>query len=241
MRQPRRMFTGIGLLKLLFLLPVLCSCKHPLLHHHLLERPSDHHETQVVFQTKPIQETAIQIRGGKRTKSLVRNNNDVPVILRPLVQAYRALPTHGVAIASALVWTCLDYTIAAVFLDASDSTTRAVAGGLTTIVHSTLLCLGLMACLIRRCPRPSSHIDTQNTSDWWQDAGLALIQVCTGYMFYDAAVQFGADRWVSGKGLVLSATDWLFLGHHFAVVFYMVRSYRAESCGSSGNLIVPHI
>ena len=72
---------------------------------------------------------------------------------------------------------------------------------------------------------------------WWQDAATSLIQFCTGYMIYDAAVQFIADRWQHGVGLVLSTVDWLFLGHHLATSVYMT-STRLIQAGHMSAMIL---
>lgn len=176
-----------------------------------------------------------QSSNGKVAKSFDEENK-VPRVLVGWISLYRAIPKLNIpytnldfsfTILSALFFTCLDYSFAEILCSAlgwprGSKDTRAVAGSMSTIFHSTLLVLGTGACLSTQRYDPSGKMEAH--PDWWQDAATALIQMCTGYMIYDSAVQFIADRWSPGIGPVLSTADWLFLGHHFATSFYMTSS-----------------
>jgi hypothetical protein len=73
---------------------------------------------------------------------------------------------------------------------------------------------------------------------WWQDAAHALIQFCTGYMLYDALVQFVVDNWVKGVGPVLSGADWMFIGHHAATLLYMTSARILEAGHVSAMILM---
>jgi len=205
----------------------------------------------------PFRNSAERLRDHKRRPSFVSLNTDlpssahddetVPFILKPWIFLYRSLPkihvpfTKGLdfsfTIVSALFLTCIDYASAHYLFNQGwpQPETRKLAGSITTIVHSTCLTLGLGACLSTQPYKPSHKMNIH--PDWWQDAATSLIQFCTGYMIYDAAVQFIADRWQHGVGLVLSTVDWLFLGHHLATSMYMT-SARLIQAGHMSAMIL---
>jgi len=173
-----------------------------------------------------------------------------PLLLRPWIHLYQKMPKLLIpgtkvdvafTILSALVLTCVDYG-SALFLTtiggwpAQSKHTRAVAGSIATIFHSTVLVLGLGAALSTQKYDPSGHMDDH--PDWWADGAHALIQFCTGYMIYDAAVQFIADRWQKGVGPVLSAADCMFLGHHAATSLYMISARLCEAGHMSAMILM---
>ena len=126
---------------------------------------------------------------------------------------------------SAVLFACIDYSSAHAMRSVAKwplKESRAIGGSLATIVHSSVLVGGLFACLRKEQYRPSCRLDSH--ARWFKEVSTALIQLCTGYMLYDALVQFIADRWVQGSGPVLSVADWMFLGHHFATSFYMTSA-----------------
>jgi len=174
----------------------------------------------------------------------------LPLLLRPWIHLYRKTPKLIIpgtkidiafTLASALVLTCIDYG-SALFLTtlggwpAQSKHTRAAAGSVATIFHSTSLVLGLGAALSTQKYDPSGHMDDH--PDWWVAGAHALIQFCTGYMIYDSAVQFIADRWQKGVGPVLSAADYMFLGHHAATSFYMVSARLCEAGHMSAMILM---
>lgn len=171
----------------------------------------------------------------------------VPFILTPWIYLYRKLPKVYIpftsldvsfTIVSAIFLTCIDYTSAHILQSRGlpRPQTRKLAGSITTIFHSTCLVLGLGACLRTQPYRPSHKMDCH--PDWWQDTAKALISFCTGYMIYDAAVQFLADRWQHGVGLVLSRVDWIFLGHHAATAAYMTSTRLIEAGHQSAMILM---
>lgn len=126
---------------------------------------------------------------------------------------------------SALLFACIDYSSAHAIRTLAKwplKESRAIGGSLTTIFHSSVLVTGLFACLRKERYRPSCRLASHPL--WFKEVSTALIQLCTGYMIYDALVQFIADRWVPGSGPVLSAADWMFLGHHAATSIYMTSA-----------------
>ena len=156
---------------------------------------------------------------------LVEREKPTPLLLKPWVKLSGALPV-SFTLVSALFFTLLDYALSFVFHKASGwpfLECRSVAGSFATIFHSTVLVTGLGACLLQADHyRPSGRMSDHPS--WWREAATALIQFCTGYMIYDSCIQFMIDRWVPGKGLVHSATDYMFLGHHAVTTFYMTTA-----------------
>ena len=172
-----------------------------------------------------------------------------PLLLRPWIHLYRTTPTVHVpytnldvafTIASAILLTCIDYGSAQLLQlagwPAKSKHTRAVAGSIATIFHSTVLVLGLGAAFSSQKYDPSGKM--ADHPDWWQDGAHALIQFCTGYMCYDAAVQFIADRWQKGVGPVLSKSDYMFLGHHAATSLYMLSARLCEAGHMSAMVLM---
>ena len=176
-----------------------------------------------------------------------------PQILRSWIYLYRATPKIVVpftklnvsfTIFSAIVLTFMDFMIAAMLhqngwpkgRDPGAKQTRAVAGSLTTIFHSTSLVTCLGACLFSYQFAPSAKMT--DAPQWWQDSAHALIQFCTGYMIYDAAIQFLADNWIKGVGPVLSSSDWMFLGHHLATSVYMTSARILEAGHVSAMILM---
>lgn len=189
--------------------------------------------------------------GADDSTSTLSTPHDVapPLLMRPWIRLYRTVPKIHVpgtnldvafTIASAIVLTCVDYGSAALLRasgwPAQSKHTRSVAGSVATIFHSTVLVLGLGAALSTQKYDPSGKMEDH--PDWWRDGSHALIQFCTGYMIYDAAVQFIADRWQKGVGPVLSAADWMFMGHHFATSLYMVSARLCEAGHMSAMILM---
>jgi len=167
----------------------------------------------------------VQVIISKEDEDQTTQEEPIPVLLKPWVHLSRSLPLPF-TIASALFLTVFDYSSAYLFQKVSgwpSNECRTIAGSLTTIFHSTVLVTGLGVCLLTTEHYKPSGRMTEHPL-WWRDAATALIQFCTGYMLYDACIQFVADRWVPGTGPVLSATDYMFLGHHAVTSFYMTSA-----------------
>lgn len=185
-------------------------------------------------------------RGAPRQQSK-QPRRQAPALLRPWIYMYNLVPkivmpctnlNVGFTLFSALLFTCIDFAIAHVLYQLGwprGSSTRAVAGSITTILHSTSLVICLVACLASYRCTPSAKLS--EAPQWWQDAAHAAIEWCTGYMLYDAVVQFILDNWESGKGPVLSQADWMFLGHHAATSIYMT-SARLLQAGHGSAMIL---
>mmetsp|Transcript_10836 Transcript_10836/g.16703 ORF Transcript_10836/g.16703 Transcript_10836/m.16703 type:complete len:332 (-) Transcript_10836:82-1077(-) len=187
--------------------------------------------------------------GAKHAQTAIIDDN-IPSILLPWVKLNDALPKHYVPLTkldldfillSCLFFTLLDFGSAEVLQlmgwPSDKKETRAAAGSLTTIFHSTTLVLSLGACLwSQRHVPPSAKMNAH--PKWCQKATTSLIQYCTGYMIYDSLIQFGWDRWVPGVGVVLSGGDKLFLGHHVATSFYMLSALVSEAGHVSALLLM---
>lgn len=107
--------------------------------------------------------------------------------------------------------------------------TAEAAGSVPSIVHSSLLCPGLIFAFWKHKYSPSEHIS--KGPSWWQDFVNALLQFCTGYMVSDAIfiVLYRVDPSSGSWAPALEFGDLLFLGHHFATTVYMTqaRVYQA--------------
>ena len=103
------------------------------------------------------------------------------------------------------------------------------AASIAAIVHSTTLVPGLWVALRSQPYVPSSKMNEH--PQWWQDAVTALLQFCTGYMLYDGVMNIVILKWADG----LSASDWMFLGHHFVslvanLVLCNIYLYLTHAC-----------
>jgi hypothetical protein len=107
---------------------------------------------------------------------------------------------------------------------ASDEGAASLAG----IVHSSLLCPGLVIAFVTHTYSPSEPL--AKAPKWWQELVDSLLQFCTGYMVYDASFIL-ANRWDPSVSWIpaLQGDDILFLGHHVATATYMTqtRIYQA--------------
>lgn len=192
----------------------------------------------------------VVVEPSKHRKYLIQQldsggDSDIPKVLVPWVTVYRFMPKLSVGkldvsftLASAILFACLDYATADILCTLgwpSSTITRQMAGSVTTIFHSTVLVLGLGACLGTQRFVPSERMEAH--PPWWRDSATALLQFCTGYMFYDALVQYTADRWVAGVGPLWSMTDKLFLAHHAITALYMT-STRLIGAGHMSAMVL---
>ncbi len=93
---------------------------------------------------------------------------------------------------------------------------------LASMCHSSLLLPGLLAMLISQKYVPSAKL--QDSPKWYQEAMHALLGFCTGYMIYDSIMGYVVETWQPGQGPVLSADDWMYVGHHILTTLYMTSS-----------------
>jgi len=111
--------------------------------------------------------------------------------------------------------------------------TKNAAASCGSMVHSTLLVLGLIGCF-----RSNKYNPTERLTDapqWWQETVTALLQFCTGYMFYDGILNIIWLKSQMQEGGI-DAEDLMFLGHHVATVFYMT-SIRITGAGHQSAMI----
>jgi hypothetical protein len=107
-------------------------------------------------------------------------------------------------------------------------TTVEVSGSASSIVHSSLLCPGLIvAFLSHNKYSPSEHLS--KATNWWQEFVDALLQFCTGYMIYDFLFIVLIRLEPGSIVPKLQADDYLFLAHHTVTSMYMTqtRVYQA--------------
>lgn len=179
----------------------------------------------------------------------IEEKEAIPLLLRPWCSVYRSVPTLKLPFTNLdvgfTVFSCLALiglnlsiilpTIEWMGMPAGVQETKEVAACLTSIVFSMNLVAALGVCLLSQPYSPSARMD--GAPQWWQDCASALIQFCTGYMFYDSFVSYVVNRWVPGQGPVLTTSDWMFLGHHFATTFYMT-SARLMGAGHMSAMIL---
>lgn len=111
--------------------------------------------------------------------------------------------------------------------------TKNAAASCGSMVHSTSLVLGLIVCF-----RSNKYNPTERLTDaplWWQETVTALLQFCTGYMFYDGFLNI---LWLKSQMQEggMDSEDLMFLGHHVATVFYMT-SVRLTEAGHQSAMI----
>lgn len=90
------------------------------------------------------------------------------------------------------------------------------ASALTSLAHALVLCSGLYAALVSQPYVPSAPIASAPKD--YQFAVTALLQMCTGYMFYDAIFMIKSNGWS------IHPDDVSFLGHHVVTILYMSQT-----------------
>jgi hypothetical protein len=109
-----------------------------------------------------------------------------------------------------------------------DVVTDRAASTIPPIVHSSLLCPGLIVALLARKYSPTEHMSKASAA--WQDLVNGLLQFCTGYMLNDSLFLVYRAQQLSGSIFPqLGFEDILFLGHHAMTSIYMTqaRIYQA--------------
>lgn len=102
-------------------------------------------------------------------------------------------------------------------------TTKIASASVSAIFHSLNLIPTLVLLLIHQPYVPSEHMS--RAPKWWQDTTTAMLQFCTGYMIYDGLINILYLKYEQG----LEASDYMFLGHHFATSFYMTTARIYQS------------
>lgn len=103
------------------------------------------------------------------------------------------------------------------------------AARIASVVHSTILCPGLIAAFMARKYNPTEHISKAPKKEW-RALVNGLLEYCTGYMVSDTInILYRAVPTGSIIPSNFSRMDTLFLGHHFVTITYMTqaRSYQA--------------
>lgn len=90
------------------------------------------------------------------------------------------------------------------------------AACLTSSVHAMVLCSGLWPVLMSQPYVPSARIDSAPKE--YQMAVSALLQLCTGYMLYDAIFMLKGNGWSIYPG------DIAYFQHHLVTVLYMTQT-----------------
>jgi hypothetical protein len=104
-------------------------------------------------------------------------------------------------------------------------TTLESSGSAASIVHSSLLCPGLIVAFLSYHHKYSPSAKLFNTNDtnvnyWRQEFVDALLQFCTGYMIYDFLfiILLRLDPTTSMIPN-FRPDDYLFMGHHIATIY----------------------
>lgn len=87
------------------------------------------------------------------------------------------------------------------------------ASAMTSLTHAIVLCTGLWSVLTSQPYVPSARLDS--APEEYQMAVTALLQLCTGYMFYDGTFMCRSNGWS------IHPEDVAFFGHHLVTIMYM--------------------
>lgn len=174
--------------------------------------------------------------------------DQIPLILRPWISLYRAVPKMlipgtDVDMAFSLIFAVL-FSILRLSIrhalywcgwpvDARD--TYFASACLASFCHSTGMLPGLAAILLSQKFIPSGKL--QPSPKWYQDATNSLMGFCTGYMIYDSIMGYVVETWQPGIGPVLSGDDWTFVGHHILTTLYMTSS-RWKKTGHMSAMVL---
>jgi len=117
--------------------------------------------------------------------------------------------------------------------------TTDAASSLTSILHAVYLCACLATLLLKipggwRSYIPSCKMSSHKQSKDWQDAATACLEMCTGYMLFDACWMV---RDTHNLGMNLNEFDFMILGHHFLTAFYMT-SCRVIQAGHLSAMVL---
>lgn len=183
----------------------------------------------------PVMDGRMTDKEADKPKPYVDDIMDAPALIRPLVMVYRWIPSLIVLpffkfdITFTFVAYCFLHMVRVLSAPVvtelwgwpeGHKDTSSTVGSMVSFVHCAVLLPGLMTCLLTQPFRPSRKMS--DSPQWWQDAASALIQYCMGYMMCDTVFTFLIVNYKPGQGIILSFSDWLFLGHHFATFTYML-------------------
>ena len=196
-------------------------------------------------------------RDSKQEKIRVNNENsdedDVPLLLRPLIVIYRSIPKLYLprirnfnfafilfsalflaAIRQFIFWKMLMYVG---WPQYSKMTTDA-ASSLTSICHSIILCWYLSLCFFYLSTAKCRYVPSARMSTfplWWQDSASALLEFCTGYMIFDSFFLIWDTTYY--LKMEISEFDKLVLAHHVMTSLYMA-STRFVNAGHLSAMIL---
>jgi len=106
---------------------------------------------------------------------------------------------------------------------------------LTSIVHSSTLCVVLFFLLFRSNQKFHPSANMSSHPEWWQTSTHAILQFCIGYMLYDGLYNsFYRKKYVENN---FTVDDICFLGHHLATSYYM-SSVRMNGAGHMSAMII---
>lgn len=157
----------------------------------------------------------------------------LPGLLQFWIRLHRSLPVVRIGtfdisltLATIALLTSLkllmDQVLIGVFGWPSDNmVTKEASASLVAIFHSLNLVPALVAAFSSRAYNPSETAD----DSLWQQAVIALLQFCTGYMVYDGILNIIILKYPQG----LSGSDYMFLGHHIATTLYMTSTRMVRS------------
>ncbi len=100
--------------------------------------------------------------------------------------------------------------------DGSTYKTIESAAALTSLTHAIVLCHGLWNLLISQPYVPCAKIES--TPKAYQSGVTAMLQMCTGYMFYDAIFMIRSNGWS------MHPDDTSYFAHHFVTILYMSQT-----------------
>lgn len=173
---------------------------------------------------------------GTEKCSTTKDEERIPLLLRPWVSLYRAtpklcVPGTDVDILFSLIFALFFSTLRLFFRHllyrlgwpvGSVEDTYFTSACMTSSIHSSLILPGLGAALWSQPYVPSCKLET--SPQWYKDATHALMGFCTGYMIYDTIMGYVVETWVPGVGPVLTSDGWTYVGHHVLTTLYMLSS-----------------
>jgi len=171
-------------------------------------------------------------------------------ILRPILKLYQKTPTilkvgidFTFTIAAALllsaIRTLILYGLIYLGWPVKSKMTTDAAASLVSMLHALYLCACLATLLLNipggwRSYIPSCKMSSHKQSKDWQDAASACLELCTGYMLFDASWLVIDSHQL---GLVLNEFDCMILGHHILTSLYMT-SCRVIQAGHLSAMIL---
>lgn len=189
--------------------------------------------------------------GDKSHSTDINDILDAPGVLRPWISFARCIPSI-----IPIPFTSVDLTLTVVFFlilvalriviaplmyeywewPHNQKESSEAVGSVVSMFHAGVLLPGLLLCLLTQPFHPSATM--KSSPQWWQDASTALIHLCTGYMIQDSVMTFLVERYKPDQGIMLSTSDYLFLGHHFATALYMISTLLTGAGHQSAMILM---